>query len=148
MPSQRFMQLFATYELFAFERQFALPQVVRGDWRFDMTQGRITFTSGEESVSVSVQILGTESQGTGTWLWSWANQGSNVPAELLQVAADLLHLPSALGGYAEKYELELERSEAELVVRSAEGQVTVSLDDQGRFAGLEAQLQVWRYPWH
>jgi len=41
------------------------------------------------------QVLGTESEATRTWLWAWANEGSNIPAPLLQASLQLKALGEA-----------------------------------------------------
>jgi hypothetical protein len=62
------------------------------DWLFDMSAGRITFTSnGGKTVLAKcpVQILGSFSLSSRTWLWGWANEQSQVPSHLVRFGTGL-----------------------------------------------------------
>ncbi len=84
MSSEAFSILYIRSQFHAMERQFALPEIVHGDWMFDMSAGCVRFEHEGEKRAVPVQILGTESEKTGTWLWAWANGMSQIPDAMLR----------------------------------------------------------------
>lgn len=86
-PPKTETELLEQYAAVALEKQIDLYEVI-GDsaWNFDMKSGTITF--GKEFV-FPVQVLGTFSHSSETWLWAWANEGSNIPQNLLEQALRL-----------------------------------------------------------
>jgi len=71
----------------SFDKQLHLSELVgEVDWHFDMASGLLSFGN---RFAWHVQLLGTESEETHTWLWAWANEGSDIPPFLLQVALQM-----------------------------------------------------------
>jgi len=77
--------LILKYGAQAFEKQVHFADII-GDinpvWQMDIPNGKIRI--GE--VSFSAQLIGTESEATETWLWAWANEQSNLPEDVLEIA--------------------------------------------------------------
>ncbi len=74
-----------------FDKQLFLDDTVGelDGWEFDMETGILDF-GGEHQWNA--QVLGTESEESGTWLWAWANEGSQIPDEVLVAAKSLRKL--------------------------------------------------------
>lgn len=89
-----FQELFEQHAGIALDKQLAaLTEVEDFGLSYNTRAGVISFEketpSGTLTRSSRFQILGTESEYAGTWLWSWANEESNLPPQLLQVANQL-----------------------------------------------------------
>jgi hypothetical protein len=64
------------------------------NWNVDLETGKVDF--GKSRI-YPIQIVGTESEVNGTWLWGWANEGSDIPANLLICATTLQELGTKEG---------------------------------------------------
>ena len=71
----------------AFTRQLQFSQFL-GDRNFNVNieQGIVTFGS---DLQYPIQLLGTEAEEDNSWLWAWANEGSNLPTNILQCCNNL-----------------------------------------------------------
>lgn len=81
--------LLTRYGAIAFEKQLYLGTLLGDnppDWFFNMTEGTLAF---EKMFTFKIQLLGTEAHDSNTWLWAWANEGSNIPPDLLKVVQQL-----------------------------------------------------------
>lgn len=79
------------------------------NWNVNLETGKADFGKGR---IYPIQIVGTESEVNGKWLWGWANEGSDIPANLLTCATSL----KALGineGIEELAESQIELNEVD-----------------------------------
>lgn len=90
MKMKNYDTLLEKYAGIAFEKQYSLAEVIgENNWNVDIDSGLLSF--GTE-LSFPMQIIGTYSFESATWLWAWANEGSNIPENLLQEAKILKQL--------------------------------------------------------
>lgn len=89
--------LLEEYAGIAFEKQYNLSEVV-GDnnWQIDMNEKTLSFG---DDIHFPMQIIGSYAFDSETWLWAWANEGSNIPTDLLQEA-------NALKQFGEEHNIE------------------------------------------
>ena len=83
-------ELFEMHVAASYDKQLFLADLVgNNQWRFEMSQGVITFGP---KFTWKVQILGSQANATNTWLWAWANEASNIPSPLLRAAEQMRKL--------------------------------------------------------
>ena len=84
MNAINYGKLLEQYGGVGLDKQHSLAEII-GDnnWNIDVDKGTISFG---HDLEFPMQILGTYSHSSETWLWAWANEGSNLPSELLQQA--------------------------------------------------------------
>jgi hypothetical protein len=82
MPTPAYLSLFHRHVAFSFDKQLQLADLIGElNWSFNKPSGVLSFG---DRFQWHVEILGTEAYDQDTWLWAWANQGSNIPAKLLE----------------------------------------------------------------
>jgi hypothetical protein len=75
-------ELTEKYVPFAMEKQLFFGGIVgKMNWNVNLDAGEISF---DDNLFFPMQILGTFSHSSETWLWGWANNGSNIPENLLE----------------------------------------------------------------
>lgn len=71
----------------SWDKQMCLMELIgEKAWNLDIRRGLLTFGG---SLTFPVQLLGSEAEQAGTWLWAWANEGSNLPPELIAASRQM-----------------------------------------------------------
>lgn len=88
MIAATFDNLFTQHVMSSLDKQLRLADLLdnKGTWSTDLRKGTISF---KDVGTYKMQVLGTESEGDDSWLWGWANEASNIPTALLNVADNL-----------------------------------------------------------
>lgn len=83
-PSSAFVDLFSRHALSSFAKQWQLADVVgERDWSIALDEGLLRFG---DDLAFRAQLLGSEADGPQTWLWAWANEASQLPPGIVQLA--------------------------------------------------------------